>query len=163
MPQRVRLSVSSHRGQIEKPSKAASLRYKADRNPGGYKEDQDLTGDVVQAGHHAAPLEEGVRVGVHHQQFGHAAAGLDGGHHLRVRLSLHGHGVDLGMGFIFRRFLLRSPDPLVPVPTHRPTVLSRPLSGFHSSILSLGLPEAPRAGNPLYPRASARTHSFECV
>lgn len=55
-----------------------------------------LTGDVVQAGRHAAPLEEGVRVGVHHQQPGHAPAGLDGGHHLRVRLPLHGHGVHLG-------------------------------------------------------------------
>lgn len=41
-----------------------------------------LTIEVVRGGAHAAPLEERVRFGVHHQQAGHVPADFDGRHNL---------------------------------------------------------------------------------
>ena len=40
-----------------------------------------LTGEVLLGGAHSAPLEEGVCVGVHHQQTSHAPPHFDGRHY----------------------------------------------------------------------------------
>lgn len=51
---------------------------------------------MVQGGDHSAPLEEGIGLGVDHEQAGLVPAGFDGRHHLGVCFALHRHAVHLG-------------------------------------------------------------------
>lgn len=43
---------------------------------------RDLTGEVIRGGRHAAPPEERLGFGVHHQQTGHVPTNFDGRHNL---------------------------------------------------------------------------------
>lgn len=54
-----------------------------------------LTGEVVRGGGHSAPLEEGVRVRVHHQQTSHIPADFNGSHHFWMRLPFHWNAIHL--------------------------------------------------------------------
>lgn len=109
----------------------------------------DLTGEVIRGGAHAAPLEERLRFGVHHQQTGHVPADFDGRHDLRMRLSFHRHAIHLSRK---TRRLLNSTENHqkhcvvhVLFPPHRAQDL------FYN-IITLSEARGSRAGNPVDPR-----------
>lgn len=54
-----------------------------------------LTGEVLRGGAHSAPLEEGVCVGVHHQQTSHAPSHFNGRHYFWVCIPFHWHAIHL--------------------------------------------------------------------